>query len=421
MSGGVTVLCFINGRQPYLSSLDDPRSVRANIYVNPNVIQAVPGSKASYATLTQDAIGGIGYPYVRRFRKEFRRQNQAFFMLKSPPFVPPNTFPLLEDPETNTSNRHGFWTRPFRGEGAIMYASTLLEFQQRAIASSRACTSRSEPISTTQASSDQTVLGSSRALCASSSSQSQTHKDFRASTEDLEATYESRVLGLQEEVWDLRKRLAVTEKRLEEVERELEASAIEKACLVSAEREQELVHRDLLSAMDRLNIVVDSTGNLRDLGRRASAPIAPIARVAELPQALPSYDEAASGSGQRQMDAASPTARRSSSSQLTNPSNEDADVTPCTPFVLPGQMFGFFIRDELEHHDYMSPEEMQAVHDFLFTLEKDVDPESWRTTLAGNSLIGPSAAGSILNAMTMDIQSRSIVRRAQIGSTDTDI
>lgn len=261
------------------------------------------------------------------------------------------------------------------------------------------------------------ILTCSRALRTSTSSQTHTNKDFGASTEDLEASHESRVLGLQEEVCSLRKRLAAAEKRVEEVERELEASAIENACLVSAEREQELVHRDLLSALDRMNLAVDSTGNVRDPGGRSSAPVA---RVAELP--LPSYDEAASGSGLRQMDASSPTARRgTSSSQLAGASDLDADITPCTPFVLPGQMFGFFVRDELELRDDITPEQAQAIHDFLFSLEKDVDPESWRTTLAGSPLVGPGAAGSILDAMTMDIQSRSIVRRVRIGPADTEM
>lgn len=130
MGGGVTILSYIEGFQPYLKRLDRATSVRSSIYVNQRALRTVEGARATFATIAQDAIIGIGYPYTRQFTADFHHQTKVFFDLDtSPPFAPPSHFPtILPDPIELGANEYQIWARPLRGDGAIMYSKPLHNF-----------------------------------------------------------------------------------------------------------------------------------------------------------------------------------------------------------------------------------------------------------------------------------------------------
>ncbi len=123
MTGGVTFLAFINGHQPYLSRLNDTQNVVARTYVNQNVLETIPGSRLTYAIITQHVIEGIGGPYVRIFKEQFGRQNRAFFAPETPPYSRPITSVLLGEPTSLFSNEYLCWMWPFRGDDAKLYST----------------------------------------------------------------------------------------------------------------------------------------------------------------------------------------------------------------------------------------------------------------------------------------------------------
>lgn len=138
MSGGVTFLAFVNGHQPYLSHLDAPQSVVANVYVNQNVLVTIPGSRATYADITQDVLDGIGYHYVRRFKGEFERETAHFFASATPRYAPPTIHTLLGRPTSFTSDEYLCWSQlPRDGGSSYLFSSEVMEYYLRALEISR--------------------------------------------------------------------------------------------------------------------------------------------------------------------------------------------------------------------------------------------------------------------------------------------
>lgn len=118
----------------------------ANVYVNENVLVTVPGSRATYGTITQDIIDGIGYHYVRRFKGEFNRENADFFAAAKPRYAPPAAPALLGQPTTLTSNEYLCWALSPRDNGAFKFSPEIVEYYLRTLDISRDTASASASV-----------------------------------------------------------------------------------------------------------------------------------------------------------------------------------------------------------------------------------------------------------------------------------
>lgn len=426
MSNGVTFVSFINGHQPWLSRLDDPRSVRANVYVNQNVLQVVSGSRLTYSILTQDTIAGIGFPYVRRFKSEFRRSTSRFFRLGEQEddhlYRPPEEHRLIGEPEGISSNVFSCWVRPFRGKGAILYPNALVDFYQRAISntswrewnSSDAKSTHSAPQLTQTASS--TVHGPTSSHPSSqldtslpsppkSSSNDLSEEDVSSSTDDLVAPIRTKNDGFRALISHLNQRverLEGFEQAYQECSVELRAAHHENARLSDLLQAQEDYVHDLVSAMEAMsatNAALEAT-----VAANAEVDYSPYSTLESLPTAqlqqspgqsllLPTYDEVEAS----QLEPG-PSQMRGEPFSFA-PTFMDGVVQP---FRVPHQLFGEHVQDAIERLHLSRAED---IHELCFTIQDTVPTNMWQARLQGCRFIQLHAA-ELLDAMERDIRAR---------------
>lgn len=396
MSNGVSFVAFIDGHQPYLSRLDDPHSVRANLYINQNVVDTVPGSRSAYSIIVQDVIAGLGYPYVRRSKSKYYRHTIAFFK-DDIPYMPPSTFEVIGDPESISSNEFHCWVRPFRGDGAIIYPNALVDFYQRAILNTSipeyqsmlALLGPSAPSPSPSLS-----LVSSQALAIVPSyqrrpwlqrddpsrasnhiKQNKSFRDFSSSTSDLEPTHLSMKEGYEAEISRLKE-------QVEDCRNELLAAHQENARLSRIVCEQEDYTHDIVSAMERM-----STNTNGEVGHPASSSRSGSQedRGHDSPHLPPAYD-----------DTSPPT---QGSQDLINLTPTFVDGVQHS-FNMPYQSFGECVDAAIER--FRLPRAAQ-IHDLCFKISNDTPLNRWQATLANSRLVGAHAR-EIMDAMEMDIR-----------------
>lgn len=409
MTNGVTFISFVNGHQPYLSRLDDPRSIRSCVYVNQNVLESVPGSRAVYSIISQDVIAGLGFPYVRRFKSGFSKRTIEFFNKPEAPYVPPTDFKLIGDPRSIETNEYICWVRPFCGKGAIMYPNALVDFYHRAIQNSNIpdwkdtiasqigspsgsqqsqYTPSTQSASTSFPSSQLAALYVPRQMKRVGSGDSIDSKDSSSSTaEDIGAPYQSRLAGCEALIVHLRERLEVAEWALEDCQTELRAANVENSRLSGVVQNQDDYIQDLVAAIDRMPAAPESDLLPSASSETASTSGNPGQSSPQLPPAYDSSDEEAEA------------ARGGRDVFSFTPFYVDGILQP---FVVPHQSFGANVEEAIER---LGLQRGNEIHDLCFRIWREAPLNMWQAYLSGNILVGAHAS-EVLDAMELDVRQR---------------